>query len=133
MIDHTPPGVVFVKAEVTAPSHTTVDPPLIGLTVGTAFTVNGNKAEFEQPSTVTVYTRVIVPGVVPVTMPSAETVALPVPEITDHTPLGVAFVNAGVPEPTQTVEDPPAMELTTGRGLIVKVAMEEYAAGQAPF
>jgi hypothetical protein len=61
---------------------------------------------------VTVYTTVTEPAVKPVTFPSAETEAVPVPGVIDHVPPGVVQVKAGVTEPSQTTEEPPCIAAT---------------------
>jgi hypothetical protein len=116
--DQVPPDVAFVKAGVDEPTHTLVAPPDIAPTVGRAVTVNDCVTEVSPQLLVTVYVTVTSPAVKPVTTP-ATLLALPVPDTTDQVPPDVAFVKAGVDEPTHTLVAPPDIAPTVGRAVTV--------------
>ena len=82
--------------------------------VGVVIIVIG--VEALQPETV--YTTDAVPAVTPVTIPVPAIVAEPVPLVIDQVPPPVAFVNAGVVLPVQTVNAPPLM-VAFGEGFTV--------------
>ena len=51
--------------------------------------------------------------------------AVPVPEVIDQVPPAVVFVNAGVAEPAQTIDAPPAIADTAGLAFTVSVIVFE--------
>jgi hypothetical protein len=126
VIDQVPPGVASVKAGVVALTHTAAAPPAIAATVGNAFTTRGVAAIFEQVPLLYVYTTVTVPAVRPVTTPPAAMLAVPVPEVIDQVPPGVASVKAGVVALTQTVAAPPAIAETVGKALTTRGAVAVF-------
>lgn len=66
----------------------------------------------------------MVPAAVPVNMPPAVMLAVPVPAVTDQVPPAVALVKEGVDDPTQTEAAPPPIAFTEGAGKTVKVPAE---------
>src|SRR5678809_389709 len=95
-IDHVPSGVASVKAGVDEPEHTVAAPPAISDTTGAPITFRAADFTTLPQALFTVYLTVTLPALPPVTTPPCVIVAEPDPFSIDHTPSGVAFVNAGV-------------------------------------